>query len=201
MTLRVAIGIDPGTKTGLGAWVVGGDFLRGELVDIHRAGWNEMQAFVVLDALVPAKAEWIAAVEAPWAHIRGRAHDKSRKAFTTAPIYAERYWRQTLDLYARIRAKRADVRFRKPMILRPRPEDWRPRVGVPTAGLGPNEMERRQWLKAEAVRRLRFAHGIEIHQADVAEAAWIAFWLARAAQLPKLGTGPNRKLEEVRFAA
>lgn len=198
---RVALGIDAGNSTGLGLWEVGGGYLRCELVRIDRAGWSEQQAIELLDRFV-GDARWVAAIERPWASGRGgHGTGASAKAFTVPPTFAIKHWTRVVDLFARARADRIHQAYRKPTVLAPRPEEWRRPLGVACRGVGDDARERRDYVKADAVRRLRVVHGLEIEQTDVAEAVSIAEWCARCVLRHEVIPLRGRAPAKVRFAA
>jgi hypothetical protein len=193
---RVVIGIDPSAESsGVAAWGVGPDVLscasiRAERVRLNRAGWTEANSIELVDAMI-ADREWIACVERSFG-LRGQ---HAGRVTGSAPTFAEQHWLRVIDLLARSRAARAGLRYRKPLILRPRPQVWRGPLGLAVKGVGRSEDERRAWVKAQAVRRLQLMHGLHYDNHDVAEAVSIAEYGARIGVLGyalRKGKAPQR---------
>lgn len=98
--------------------------------------------------------EWCAMIEKPF-NRRG-------------PAFGQKWWRLAIGRLARRRAEAAAVRFRKPMVMRPLPQQWRAPLGLPTQGT-------RALLKAVALARARDMTGAEFDSDDAAEAALMGF--------------------------
>lgn len=184
---RVVLGIDPGDSTGIAVWSVEPEDapLRFDVVKIDRAGWTQEQAIALIDDFI-GSASWLAAIERPPPPKRGPRE---------APSHAERYWRDVVDLVARRRCVRAASRYSKPLVLRPRPDEWRGPLGIRTRGLGGDAHQRRESLKQAAIARLKLVHGIEVEAPDAAEALQVAEWAARACKLTRIPMRGSKPVE------
>lgn len=109
---------------------------------------------------VVGSARWVAVLERPF-NRRG-------------PCYGERWWRNSLEHLARGRAQVSGERFRRPLIMRPYPQQWRGCLGLPTQG-------DRGLLKRVAIARAENLTGKSFDSDDAAEAALLglvaAGWL------------------------
>lgn len=193
--MQVAIGIDPGQRSGVAAWQVRGHLRSAQLVNIGAASWSEAAGVDLLDHMI-GESEWLAAIEKPWGHLRGH-----QSKTTAPPTYAAKFWKNVLVLLARKRAKRLGLAYRRPLILEPRPNEWRAGTGVPVRCPGVAEAERTANLKASAIRILKSGYDVEIEQPDVAEATLISIWAASKASFGVILSGPRRMPKKVNFAA
>lgn len=191
---RVIVGIDPADTTGLAfvdADVRGGiGLLSSHEVRIDRAGFTQAQAIQILESYI-GQRPWAVAIERPFGNRVGGGR---------APAHAERFWRDAVDLLARLRCERADGRFRKPTVFRPRPQDWRKALGVPVRGFGATYDQRRASIIARVVERLFRLYGLKVTSPDVAMAISIAEWARRAAPHPTL-VKRFAGVDELRWAA
>jgi hypothetical protein len=189
---RIAVFVDPGKKSGLATWELGGFLLGMQLVRLDLAGVTQEHVIDKVDKMI-GEDLWIAGLE---------RQPNPKEGKRNAAVHGERYWLDVFDLLARRRCARAGVVFRRPTIERPLPHVWRGDLGIRTRWIGRTEEEQRADLKAAAVIRLKQKHNLEITQDDIAEAMNGAEWLAqrthyRMRLIPPAGV----KRKELRFAA
>ena len=160
--MRVAIGIDPGDRSGVTLWSdTEGPTIYPVVLSNSRTTHESTAALMdsqlaVLSANHPAGVEWAAAIERPF-NRRG-------------PVEAVRFWKKTLDLLAR---NRAVGRFRKPTIVCPHPQTWRSQLGLPVRG----------YVKRAAQEHLFRTSGIKCDDHDLADSACLADWLLGCARV------------------
>lgn len=185
---RLVIAVDPGRgASGVAIWQLDGPsfaltasgplntsgLLSAFVENIARAGYTQELALNLIDNRI-GDAEWAACVERP---------PPPKLGLRAAPSAAERFWLDVFDLVARRRHERAKLRgetgrFRKPVIVRPRPQEWRGPLGLPIKGIGRTKLEQREFLKAMAIKRIKLVHGVDLGP-DAAEAANLAEYAAR----------------------
>jgi len=194
------IGIDPGAHSGLAVRESRPPFRlraiwacrpKGSVLEVDdatstlpcRVGAEDPVAFLcrTIDDIEPT-ALWLAVVERPFS--------------SRGPVAAERWWLDVLTVLAKRRAEDAGLRYRKPLLLRPRAGTWRSQLGLPVRalkGVGDGSA----WLKAKAIDFIDFIDHVALNSADAAEAACQALWAARAAMHGGIEVG--KKVAETRW--
>ena len=166
----IILGIDPSQKaTGICAWDLDIGPTAVEVVRLARAGHTQADSIAVLRRLV-GDAEWAVALEQP---------PPVKRGLRNAPSAAHQHWKDAIDLLAREQAAARGVRYRKPDVRHPLPNQWRKPIGLTRGG--------RDYLKARAIayvrdalapRYLFLSLGDTDRGDDEAEAVCIASWLA-----------------------